>query len=67
MIIDKALKESADNTEGFVNFARNIRGVDVAVMIKYADDEVTRVSMRSKSVNVSEIAQSIRHFLYSFL
>lgn len=59
MIIDKALKESADNTEGFVNFARNIRGVDVAVMIKYADDEVTRVSMRSKSVNVSEIAQSI--------
>lgn len=59
MVIDKALKQSADNTEGFVNFARNIRGVDVAVMIKYADDEVTRVSMRSKSVNVSKIAQNI--------
>ncbi len=59
MTIDKALKESADNTEGFVNFARNIRGVDVAVMIKYADENVTRVSMRSKSVNVSKIAQSI--------
>lgn len=59
MTINKALKESADNTEGFVNFARNIRGVDVAVMIKYADEKVTRVSMRSKSVNVSEIAQSI--------
>lgn len=59
MVIDKALKQSADNTEGFVNFARNIHGVDVAVMIKYADDEVTRVSMRSKSVNVSKIAQNI--------
>ena len=59
MVIDKELKASADNTEGFVNFARNIRGVDVAVMIKYADEAVTRVSMRSRSVNVSEIAQSI--------
>lgn len=59
MTIDKELKASADNTEGFVNFARNIRGVDVAVMIKYADEEITRVSMRSKSVNVSQVAQSI--------
>ncbi len=59
MTVDKALKESADNTEGFVNFARNIRGVDVAVMIKYADENVTRVSMRSKNTNVSEVAQSI--------
>ncbi len=59
MVIDKALKESADNTEGFVNFARNIRGVDVAVMIKYAGEKATRVSMRSKNVNVSAIAQSI--------
>lgn len=59
MTVDKALKESADNTEGFVNFARNIRGIDVAVMIKYADENVTRVSMRSKNTNVSEIAQSI--------
>lgn len=59
MTIDKALKESADNTEGFVNFARNIRGTDVAVMIKYAGEEATRVSMRSKTVNVSLIAQSI--------
>ena len=59
MTVDKALKESADNTEGFVNFARNIRGVDVAVMIKYADESITRVSMRSKAVNVSRVAQSI--------
>lgn len=59
MTVDKALKQSADNTEGFVNFARNIRGVDVAVMIKYADEKVTRVSMRSKTVDVSAIAQSI--------
>ena len=28
-------------------------------MIKYADENVTRVSMRSKNTNVSEIAQSI--------
>lgn len=59
MVIDKELKQSADNTEGFVDFARNIRGVDVAVMIKYTEDKVTRVSMRSKTVNVSTIAQSI--------
>ena len=59
MTITKAIKESADNTEGFVNFARSIRGVDVAVMIKYTEDEVTRVSMRSKNANVSAIAQSI--------
>lgn len=59
MTVDKAIKESADNTEGFVNFARNIRGVDVAVMIKYADENVTRVSLRSKNTNVSEIALTL--------
>lgn len=59
MTVDKAIKESADNTEGFVNFARNIRGVDVAAMIKYADENVTRVSLRSKNTNVSEIALTL--------
>lgn len=59
MTVDKAIKESADNTEGFVNFARIIRGVDVAVMIKYADENVTRVSLRSKNTNVSEIALTL--------
>jgi len=48
---------SSQDTEGLVEAARDIAGVEVAVFI-YQDDGVWRTSLRSKGVNVSEIATS---------
>ena len=44
------------DTEGFINYARYIQGVEVAVFLKEVDTSTTRVSMRSKDVNVSLVA-----------
>lgn len=48
--------EGCETTEGMVDFARVVEGVDVAVMVKYVEPKVTRVSMRSISTDVSEVA-----------
>lgn len=56
---DEDLMKLATNTEGFVDYARNIRGVDVAVFLKYIDDNTTRVSMRSHETDVAAICQSL--------
>lgn len=44
------------DTEGFINYARYVQGVEVAVFLKEVDTSTTRVSMRSKDVNVSVVA-----------
>lgn len=59
MTLDEAIVNSADNTEGFVNIPRVIRGVDVAVMLKYDGAKRTKVSFRSKITNVSKIAEEL--------
>lgn len=43
-------------TEGFIAYARYIQGVEVAVFLKEIDTAVTRVSMRSKNMDVSSVA-----------
>ena len=45
-----------DDTEGFINYPRNIEGVEIAIMFKETDESNTRVSLRSKSVDVSQLA-----------
>lgn len=45
-----------DSTEGFIDFARIVEGVDMAIMVKYADESACRISMRSKNTDVSTIA-----------
>lgn len=52
----KDILEICEQTEGFIDLPRSIEGVDVAVLVKYKDDNHCRISMRSKETNVSEIA-----------
>lgn len=44
------------STESFIYQPRYIEGVDVAVMFKEVEPNATRVSMRSKTVDVSKVA-----------
>ncbi|MCE5285113.1 MAG: bifunctional oligoribonuclease/PAP phosphatase NrnA [Pelosinus sp.] len=50
------LIEATSTTEGFINYPRNIEGVEVAVMFKVVEEGSVRISMRSKEVDVSKIA-----------
>ncbi|MFQ3610463.1 MAG: bifunctional oligoribonuclease/PAP phosphatase NrnA [Fimbriimonadales bacterium] len=56
----KAFEEagaSEDETEGIVNFARSVRGVEVAMFLRETPNHKVRVSLRSRGkVNVAEIA-----------
>lgn len=54
--ITSEILELCDSTEGFIDFARIIDGVDLAVMVKYQEEQICRVSMRSKGLDVSVIA-----------
>jgi len=45
-------------TDSFVHYPRYIEGVEVAVMFKGVENEVTRISMRSRRLDVSKIALS---------
>ncbi len=46
-----------EDTEGIVNYGRNIEGVLVSALLKEADDSSTRVSMRAKpGVDVQQVA-----------
>ena len=44
------------NTDSFVNYPRYIEGVEVAIMFKAVEPQVTRVSMRSSKVDVAQVA-----------
>ncbi|MFV9509811.1 DHH family phosphoesterase [Tepidibacillus sp. LV47] len=49
----------SDETEGIVNYCRNIEGVEVGVFFKETEDHVIKVSLRSKKiVDVGAIAKS---------
>lgn len=45
-----------DDTEGFINYPRNIDGVEIAIMFKEVDTNSVRVSLRSKTADVSNLA-----------
>lgn len=50
------LADFKDDTEGFINYPRNIEGVEIAIMFKEADAHSVRVSLRSRMTDVSQLA-----------
>lgn len=44
------------DTDSFISYPRYIEGVEVAIMFKAVEKEITRVSMRSRNLDVSAIA-----------
>ncbi|MCD8198594.1 MAG: bifunctional oligoribonuclease/PAP phosphatase NrnA [Phascolarctobacterium sp.] len=54
--ISNDLYDKSIPTDSFVSYPRYIEGVEIAVMFKAVEQEVTRVSLRSSNVDVSEIA-----------
>ncbi|MHC1758574.1 MAG: bifunctional oligoribonuclease/PAP phosphatase NrnA [Negativicutes bacterium] len=49
-----------EDTEGFIDYPRNIAGVEVAMMFKPSmEKETVKISFRSRRLNVSELAQSM--------
>jgi len=49
-----------EDTEGFIDYPRNIAGVEVAIMFKPSTEkETVKISFRSRRLNVSELAQSL--------
>jgi len=50
------LKYTGEHTGGYIDYARTVKGVDIAFTVKYISDEETRVSLRSKQADVNAIA-----------
>lgn len=48
--------ESEQSTDDYINYPRSIEGVEVAIMFKQVDPNLTRVSLRSRGIDVSAIA-----------
>ena len=59
MILDHETAKKFDSTEGFIDEIRVIDTVDVAFLITEKAPNFCRVSMRSKGVNVSQIADKL--------
>lgn len=59
MFLDLETMKKFDSTEGFIDLIRVIDGVDVAFIISEREENFCRVSMRSKGVDVSKIANSL--------
>lgn len=59
MILDHATMKTFDSTEGFIDEIRVIETVDVAFLLSEKAPNVCRVSMRSKGVNVAQIADKL--------
>lgn len=56
--ITNDLYDKEAQTDSFVSYPRYIEGVEVAVMFKAVEPEVTRVSMRSSNVDLASVALS---------
>ncbi|WP_301859494.1 bifunctional oligoribonuclease/PAP phosphatase NrnA [uncultured Megasphaera sp.] len=50
------LKYTGEHTGTYIDYIRTIQGVDVAFTVKYVREAETRVSLRSKTVDVNAIA-----------
>ena len=49
-------QDDIQDSEGFVDFPRRIQGVEIAILFKPTSDNSVKVSFRSRSINVSELA-----------
>lgn len=54
--VSTEMMNSGESTDDFISYPRSIDGVEVAIMFKQVNTDLTRVSMRSRNVDVSEIA-----------
>lgn len=52
------MQYTGEHTGSYMDYVRNIKGVDVAFTVKFVSDTETRVSLRSKTVDVNAIAAS---------
>lgn len=59
MFIDKELYQQVNTTEGLIDLIRVIDSAEVAFLITEKERNVCRVSMRSKGVEVSDIAKRL--------
>lgn len=59
MFIDEKLSRVVDTTEGLIDLIRVIDGVEVAFLLTYKAENVCRASMRSRGVEVSDIAKRL--------
>lgn len=50
------LQITGDHTGMYIDYARNIRGVETACTVKYVSPAETRVSLRSRTVDVNAVA-----------
>ena len=50
------LELTGEHTDMYIDYARNIKGVEVAFTVKYINEGETRVSFRSKTVDVNAVA-----------
>lgn len=50
------LRYTGEHTGGYIDYARSVKGVDVAFTVKYIGDEESRISLRSKSIDVNAVA-----------
>ena len=54
--LDARSLDPAISTESFINYPRNLDGVDIALLFKVVDEQTVRVSMRSRHTDVSKLA-----------
>ena len=59
LFVSEEIAHLVDSTEGIIDLIRVIDGVEVAFLLTCKEKNLCRVSMRSRTVNVSEIAQSL--------
>lgn len=56
VMVEQQVLEKYTSTEGLIDAIRVIDHVDVAVVVKFVEDSLCRISMRSKFTDVSQIA-----------
>ena len=52
----EVLKITGEHTGMYMDYARNVKGSEVAFTVKYVSDKETRVSLRSKGMDVNAVA-----------
>ncbi|MBP2654905.1 MAG: phosphoesterase RecJ domain protein [Firmicutes bacterium] len=55
-IAPEVVQDGGGDTDGLINYPRNISGVEIAIMFRRVDVKITRVSFRSRKTDVSRLA-----------
>lgn len=57
LFLDEEHMEGLDSTEGLIDMIRVVKGADIALLMKYVDAGVYRVSLRAKRIDATKIAE----------